>query len=87
MSRVGFQTDGVNLLTDMLRAGPRVRKAQAMQARGNPYILDPHPRVDRVGIERYEAYRLWEHQERIRLSTVWLFGQWGTAEQPECPSK
>ena len=61
MSCLGFQTDGVNLLTDMLQASPRVRKAQAMGARGNPYILDPRPRVDTLCIERHEAYLLWEH--------------------------
>ena len=87
MSCLGFQTDGVNLLTDMLQASPRVRKAQAMGARGNPYILDPRPRVNTLCIERHEAYLLWEHQERIRLGIVWLFGQWRTAEQPEYPSK
>ena len=87
MSRVGFQAEGINMLTDMLRATPRVRKAQAMEARGNPYFPDLHTRVDHLGVERHEAYRLWEHQERIRLGTVWLCGQWGAAEQSECPSK
>ena len=87
MSCLGFQTDGVNLLTDMLQASSRVRQAQAMGARGNPYIFDPRPRVDNLCIERHEAYLLWEHEERIRLGMVWLFGQWRTAEQPEYSSK
>jgi hypothetical protein len=57
-----------------------------MEARSNSDILDPRPWVDPVGIERHEAYLLWEHQERIRLGSVWLFGQWDTAAQPEYPS-
>jgi hypothetical protein len=80
MSCLGFQADGVNLLADVLQASPRVRQAQAMGTRSNPYILDPRPRVDTLCIERHEAYLLWERQERIRLSMVWLFGQRRTAE-------
>src|SRR5262249_5984262 len=83
MSGLGFQTEGANLLIDMLEAAPRVRKVQAMEARSNPDSLDPRPWVDPVSIECHEAYLLWEHQERIRLSSVWLFGQWDTAAQPE----
>ena len=86
MSCLGFQTEGPKLLTDMLEAAPRVRKAQAMEARSHPDIFDPRPRVDHVGIERHEAYLLWEHQERIWLGIIWLFGQWDTAKQPEYPS-
>ena len=74
MSGLGFQAEGINLLPSMLRATPRVRKAQAMGARGHPYFPDPHTRVDYLGVERHEAYRLWEHQERIRLGTLWLSG-------------
>jgi len=86
MSCLGFQTEGANLLIDMLWAAPRVRKVQAMEARSNSDILDPRPWIDSVGIERHEAYLLWEHQERIRLGSVRLFGQWDTAAQPEYPS-
>jgi len=74
MSCVGCQTEGAKLLPDMLQAAPRIRQAQAMEARGNPDILDPRPRVDIVGIKRHEAYLRWEHQERIRLDSVGLFG-------------
>jgi len=58
-----------------------------MEARSNSDILDPRPWIDSVGIERHEAYLLWEHEERIRLGMVWLFGQWRTAERPEYSSK
>ncbi len=87
MSCLGFQTEGANLLIDMLEAAPRVRKVQAMEARSNPDILDPRPWVDHMGIECHEADLLWEHQECIRLGIVWLFGQWDTTAQPEYPSE
>jgi hypothetical protein len=54
-----------------------------MEARGNPYVPDPHTRVDALGVEGYEAYRLWEHQERIRLGIAWLFGPREAGEQPK----
>lgn len=87
MSRLDFQTEGVSLLTGMLRTTPRVGKTQAMGARGDLYFPDPHTRVEGLGIEGHEAYRLRQYQARIRLRTAWLLGQGDAAQQPECPSK
>ena len=87
MSRLDFQAEGVSLLASMLRTAPRVGKAQAMGTRGDLYFSDPHPRVESLGVERHEAYRLWQHEARIRLRTAWLLGQSDAAQQPECPSK
>lgn len=87
MAPVGFQAEGITLLTGMLRTGPGVSKAQAMGTRGHPDFPDPHTRIDALGVERQEADRLWEHQECIRLRIAWLFRQWGATEQPDCPAK
>ena len=87
MSRLDFEADGVSLLASMLRTAPHIGKAQAMGARGDLYGPDPHPRVEGLGIEGHEAYRLWQHQARIRLRAAWLLGQGDAAQQPECPAK
>jgi hypothetical protein len=71
----------------MLRTAPGVDKAQAMEARGNPYVPDSRTRINSLGVEGYEAYRLWEHQKRIRLGIAWLFGPRDATEQPEHPTK
>ena len=87
MSLLDFQAEGVSLLASMPRTAPHIGKAQAMGARGNLSFPNPHTRVEGLGIERHEAYRLWQHQARIRLSTAWLLGQGDAAQQPEGRSK
>ena len=87
MSRLDFQTEGVSLLASMLRTAPRIGKGQAMGARGDLYVPDPRPWVESPGIERHEAYCLWQHQARIRLRTAWLLGSCDAAQQPEGPSQ
>jgi len=87
LAQVSVQAEGIILLSGMLRTGPRVDHAQAMEARGHPDGPDPHPWVDSLGVECDEADRLGEYQERIRLGLARLCGHGGTAEEPECPAQ
>ena len=87
MSCLSFQAKWIIRLPSMWRTASSVYKAQAMEARGNPYILDPCTRINGLGIKGYEAYRLWQHDECIRLGIAWLFGPRDAAEQPKCPAK
>jgi hypothetical protein len=43
-----------------------------MQTRGYPNGSNPHPRVDRLGVEFDEANRLREDQKRIWLGVTGL---------------
>jgi len=58
-----------------------------MGARGDLYFSDPQTRIKGLIIERHEAYRLWQHEARVRLRTVWLLGRGEATQQPVCTSK
>jgi hypothetical protein len=58
-----------------------------MQTGSHPDGPDPHPRVDRLGVECDEADRLGKYQERIWLGFAGLCGQGSTAEEPERPAQ
>jgi hypothetical protein len=86
-SRLRLEAKGIIRLPGMRCTASGVNKAQTMQARGNPYVLDPRPCINGLGVKGDEAYRLWQHNECIRLGIAWLFRPRDAAEQPECPAK
>ena len=65
-----LKAQGLMLLASMLRTVPGIDKAQSMQARSDLYFFNPLTRVEGLIIERHEAYRLRQHDARIRLRTV-----------------
>jgi hypothetical protein len=86
-SGLRFQAKGIIRLPGMRCTASRVDKAQTMEARSNPYVLDPRPCINGLVVKGYEAYRLWQRDECIRLGIAWLFRPRDAAEQPECPAK
>jgi hypothetical protein len=86
LAHMGIQAEGIIRLSGMLRTWSRVDHAEAMETWSHPDSPDPHPRVDRLGVECDEANRLGEYQERIGLGLAGLCGQGSTAEEPERPA-
>src|SRR5262249_32253194 len=87
LAHVGIQAEGIILLSSMLRTWSRVDHAEAMETWSHADGPDPHPRVDRLGVECNEADRLGKYQERIGLGLAGLCGQRSTAEEPERPAQ
>ena len=67
LAHVGIQAERIIRLSGMLRTWSRVDHAQAMETWSHPDGADPHPRVDRLGVECDEANRL---RELPRAHTV-----------------
>jgi hypothetical protein len=87
VSRLDLKLKRVVLLARMLGTISRVGKVQGMGAGGDLYFSDPQTRVEGLIIECHEAYRLWQHDARVWLRTIWL-RRWGEAtQQPVCTSK
>jgi hypothetical protein len=72
LAHLGLQTEGIIQLPGMWWTGPYVDHTQTMETRGHPNGCDPHPRVERLGVEGNEANGLREYQERIRLGLTGL---------------
>jgi hypothetical protein len=82
-----LKAKGLILLASMLGTVARVGEVQDMRARGDLYFSDPQTRIKGLIIERYEAYRLWQHDACVRLRTIWLLGGGEATQQPACTSE
>jgi hypothetical protein len=80
-----LKAKGLILLTSVLGTVARVGKVQDMGAEGDLYFSDPQTRIKGLIIERHEAYRLWQHDARIRLRTIWLLGGARQLSSPYAP--
>ena len=86
MARLGIQREGHDLLASMPWTTPCIGKAQAMGSRRYPYFLDPHTRINGLGVECQKVYRVGPYYERIRLHLAWLFGRRDTTQEPDSPT-
>ena len=86
MARLGIQREGRCLLASMPWTTPCIGKVQAMGSRRYPYFLNPHTRINGLGVECQEVYRLGPYHERIRLRLAWLFGRCDTTQEPDGPT-
>ena len=82
-----LKAKGLMLLTSMPGTVARVGKVQDMGARSDLYFSNPQTRIKGLIIERHEAYRLWQHDARVRLCTIGLLGRGEATQQPVCTSK
>jgi hypothetical protein len=82
-----LKAKGLILLASMLGTVARVGKVQDMRARGDLYFSDPQTRIKGLIIERHEAYRLWQHDARVWLRTIWLLGRGEATQQSVCTSE
>jgi hypothetical protein len=80
-----LKAKGLILPTSVLGTVARVGKVQDMGAEGDLYFSDPQTRIKGLIIERHEAYRLWQHDARIRLRTIWLLGGARQLSSPYAP--
>jgi hypothetical protein len=87
MPCLDLKAKGLILLTSMLGTVARVGKVQDMGARGDLYFADPQTRIKGLLIERHEAYRLWQHDARVRLRTIWLLRGARQLSSPYAPPR